>query len=102
MACFFTAWILGSTLPNIVAENVRSICAMNASTPPICPKCHKLMRLALVKGMRGRKYQCIDCEGEDPLRSRDISKLLEHLRSPEKPANMTRQWKDKPTGRDVR
>ena len=79
----FTLGFWGSTLPYIVAENVRSICAMNASTPLICPKCHKPMRLALVKGMRGRKYQCLDCEGEDPLRSRDISKLLEHLRPPE-------------------
>ncbi|SHI13889.1 hypothetical protein SAMN05443248_8598 [Bradyrhizobium erythrophlei] len=83
MTYFFTAWFLTSTLPNIVAENVRSICAMNATTRPICLKCHKPMRLALVKGMRGRKYQCIDCEGEDPWRSRDISKLLEHLRPPE-------------------
>jgi hypothetical protein len=41
------------------------------------------MRLALVKGMRERKYQCIDCEGEDPLHSRDIGKLLEQLRPPE-------------------
>ena len=56
---------------------------MNTPTPPICPKCHKSMRLALVKGLRDRKYQCIDCDGEDPFRSPDIGKLLEQLRPPE-------------------
>lgn len=58
-------------------------CTMITSKPPTCPKCHQPMRLKLVKGTRGRKYQCIDCEGEDPLHSRDISKLLEQLRPPE-------------------
>jgi hypothetical protein len=33
--------------------------------------------------MPGRKFQCIDCDGEDPLRSPDIGKLLEQLRPPE-------------------
>ncbi len=56
---------------------------MNASATPICPKCHKPMRLAIIKGVRGRKYRCIDCEGEDPLRSRGIGKLLDNLRPPE-------------------
>jgi hypothetical protein len=50
---------------------------------PICPKCHKPLKLMLVKAMPGRKYQCIDCDGEDRLRSSDISKLLQHVRSPE-------------------
>ena len=81
----FTIRALGNTLPAVVAENVRSVCPMKVSTPPICPKCQKPKRLALVKGKRGREYQCIDCEGEDPLRSRDISKLLEHLRPPNNP-----------------
>jgi hypothetical protein len=39
----------------MVAENVRCACAMNASKPPICPKCHKSTRLTLVKVKR------IDC-----------------------------------------
>jgi hypothetical protein len=56
---------------------------MNAPRPPICPKCHNPMRLVLAKGMKGRKYQCLDCEGEDPLQSPDISKLLSQLRPPE-------------------
>ena len=72
-----------NTLLNIVAEDVRSACAMITSKPPICPTCHKSMRLALVRGMRGRKYQCIDCDGEDPLQSPDIAKLLDQLRPPE-------------------
>jgi hypothetical protein len=50
---------------------------------PICPKCHRLMKLALVKAAPGRAYKCIDCEGEDPLRSPDISKLLQSVRPPE-------------------
>jgi hypothetical protein len=70
-------------LRNIVAEDARGLFAMNTSKPLICPKCHKPMRLALVKGMRDRKFQCIDCEGEDPLRSPDIGKLLQQLRPPE-------------------
>jgi hypothetical protein len=61
-------------------QNVRT---MNASKPPICPKCHKPMRLALVKGIRGRRFRCIDCEGEDPFNSPDISRLLEGMRPPE-------------------
>jgi hypothetical protein len=56
---------------------------MNASKSAICPKCQQPMRLALVKGMRGRKYRCFDCEDEDPLRSRDINLLLDQLRPPE-------------------
>ena len=56
---------------------------MNISKPPICPKCHQPLRLALVRGMQGRKYRCIDCDGEDPLHSPDIGKLLDHLRPPE-------------------
>jgi hypothetical protein len=42
----------------------------------ICPNCKKPMRLALVKGLPGRKFQCLDCEGEDPLRSSKIARLL--------------------------
>src|SRR5437899_13013691 len=43
-------------------RNVRCACAMNASKPSICPKCHKSMRLTLVKVKR------ID---RGPLHSRD-------------------------------
>jgi hypothetical protein len=50
---------------------------------PVCPKCHKPMKLMLMKAMPGRQYQCIDCDGEDPLRSADISKLLQNVRPPE-------------------
>jgi hypothetical protein len=41
------------------------------------------MKLALLKAAPGRAYKCIDCEGEDPLRSPDISKLLQSVRPPE-------------------
>ena len=49
----------------------------------VCPKCRRPMKLLLVKDLPGRKYQCIDCDGEDPLRSADISKLLQSVRPPE-------------------
>jgi hypothetical protein len=35
------------------------------------------MKLMLVKDVPGRKYRCIDCDGEDPLRSPVISRLLQ-------------------------
>jgi len=50
---------------------------------PICPKCHKPLQLLLMKATPSRKYQCIECDGEDPLRSPDISKLLQNVRPPE-------------------
>ena len=43
--------------------------------PPRCPKCKKPMRFVLVK-TGGRKFQCMDCDGEDPLKSPDVAKLL--------------------------
>lgn len=49
---------------------------------PICSKCHQPMRLLLEKGERPRKYRCIDCDGEDPLHSPDVGKLLEAVRPP--------------------
>jgi hypothetical protein len=42
----------------------------------ICPRCHKPMQFLLVRGKRGRKFQCLDCEGDDPLRSPDVAKLF--------------------------
>ena len=52
----------------MVAGNVRCACAMNASKPPICPKCHKSTRLTLVKVKRIRFV--------DPLRSRDSEVVM--------------------------
>lgn len=47
-----------------------------------CPKCHKPKRLALSNG-GGRKLIC-DCDGEDPIKSPDVAKLLAGaLRPPE-------------------
>jgi hypothetical protein len=43
--------------------------------PPICPKCHKPTRFMLVK-TGGRRFRCIDCDGDDPLRSSEVAKLL--------------------------
>jgi hypothetical protein len=57
------------------------------SEPPvpkslICAQCHKALRFVLQKGGHGRKYQCIDCEGADPLHSPDVSKLLQSFQPP--------------------
>jgi hypothetical protein len=43
--------------------------------PPTCPKCRKPMRFVLVK-TGGRKFRCIDCSGDDLLRSPEVAKLL--------------------------
>lgn len=42
--------------------------------PPICPKCRKAKHF-LVHKTGGRKFQCLDCEGDDPLRSPELAKL---------------------------
>jgi hypothetical protein len=53
------------------------------SATPTCPKCGKPVRLRLTK-TGDRKLQCIDCEGDDPMMSRDVTELLKgELRSPE-------------------
>jgi len=44
--------------------------------PPVCPKCRKPKRFLLNKATGGRKFQCLDCDGEDPLKSPEIAKLL--------------------------
>ena len=43
--------------------------------PPNCPKCRKPMRFLLRKA-GGRKFQCLDCDGVDPLKLPEVSKLL--------------------------
>jgi hypothetical protein len=45
------------------------------SPPPACSKCGKPMRFVLVK-TGGRKFRCIDCDVEDPLKSPEVTKLL--------------------------
>jgi hypothetical protein len=45
------------------------------STTPLCPKCHKAMRLMLVKEPGGRKLQCANC-GPDPMLSADTHAWL--------------------------
>jgi hypothetical protein len=43
--------------------------------PPLCPKCEKPVRFLLRK-TGGRKFQCLDCEGDDPFRAPEVAKLL--------------------------
>ncbi len=50
---------------------------MTKNTPlTICPKCKNPMQFLLRKSIGGRKFQCLYCDGEDPLRSLDVAKLL--------------------------
>jgi len=46
------------------------------STTPLCPMCHKTMRLMLVKETGGRKLRCMDCGQPDPMRSVEIHAWL--------------------------
>jgi hypothetical protein len=54
-----------------------SVSTMAKNTPPpLCLKCSKPMRFLLVK-KGGRTFRCLDCDGEDPLKSPEVAKLLE-------------------------
>jgi hypothetical protein len=44
------------------------------STPSVCPKCHKAMKLMLVKARR--KLACMDCGQTDPMTSDTTSGWL--------------------------
>jgi hypothetical protein len=46
-----------------------------STPPPICSKCRKAMRF-LLKKTGGRKFQYLDFDGDDPLRSPEVAKLL--------------------------
>ncbi len=55
---------------------------MSSEKIAVCPRCHQPLRPMLQKGAKGRKYRCIDCEGEDPLHSTEVSKLLRSVQPP--------------------
>jgi hypothetical protein len=51
---------------------------MPQNTPaPSCPKCRNPMHFLLRKNIGGRKFQCLECNGGDPLHSVEVAKLLE-------------------------
>jgi hypothetical protein len=56
--------------------------AVSKSEMKICPTCRNAMPLLLVRGVRGRRYQCLDCSSEDPLQSPDLRKLLQNVQPP--------------------
>jgi hypothetical protein len=64
------------------------VSAVPQSGKPICPKCRRAMRFALVKELGGRQFKCLDCDGEDPLRSTDVTKLLNSELQPPRVAAM--------------
>jgi hypothetical protein len=68
--------LIAGVNPNI------SRCGATVPKSLLCPHCHQPLRLLLQKGSQGRKYQCIDCEGVDPLHSPDIGKLLQAFQPP--------------------
>jgi hypothetical protein len=43
---------------------------------PICSRCGRPMQFLLVRGKRGRKFQCLDCDGDDPMNSVEVARLL--------------------------
>jgi len=53
------------------------------SAPPTCPKCRKCMLFLLRKDIGGRKFQCLDCEGDDPLKSNALKWISGELKPPE-------------------
>lgn len=54
------------------------------SDPPLCPMCHKTMRLMLEKGTGGRKLRCMDCGQPDPMQCVDaLGWVAGELKSPE-------------------
>jgi hypothetical protein len=53
----------------------------NASPPP-CKKCGSPMRWLPAK-TGGRKYRCLDCDGPDPLKSREnVEATLGRIKAP--------------------
>ena len=43
---------------------------MGQSKRPTCPECGAFLTLALPPGGEGRRtFQCLDCEGSDPMKS---------------------------------
>jgi hypothetical protein len=42
--------------------------------PPDCPKCEKPMKFVLIK-TGGRKFRCLDCQGQDLSQSADVLSL---------------------------
>jgi hypothetical protein len=65
------------------AAPALEMCVPRNPPPATCSKCNKPMRFMLVK-KGGRKFRCIDCDGPDPLRLPEVTKLLEgELQPPE-------------------
>jgi hypothetical protein len=52
------------------------------SSAPICPMCHKTMRLMLVKETGGRKLRCFDCGQPDPMKAESAGWINSSLNPP--------------------
>jgi endogenous inhibitor of DNA gyrase (YacG/DUF329 family) len=59
-----------------------SVMAENLATAT-CPKCRKPMHFIDLK-TGGRKFQCVQCDGVDPMRLSDIQALIEGELQPPK------------------
>ena len=66
----------------LAPESSVSIMAENLQTPT-CPKCLKPMRFIVLE-TGGRKFQCVQCDGVDPMRLSDIQALIEGELQPPK------------------
>jgi hypothetical protein len=49
---------------------------MQTRNPENCPRCGKRLKFALSKAAPGRSYQCLDCDGGDPLQSPEVQGWL--------------------------
>jgi len=52
--------------------------------PPPCPKCRKPMHFIIAK-TGGRKFQCVECDGVDPMRMPEIQAWITSELQPPKP-----------------
>lgn len=49
---------------------------MPAETPTKCPRCGKRLKRPLDKAQPHKKYQCLDCDGIDPIKTQDVQGWL--------------------------
>ncbi len=69
--------MLAPHIVSIVAENLP------LPTPRACPKCRKPMHFIVLK-TGGRKFQCVRCDGGDPMQLSDIQALIKGELQPPK------------------
>ncbi len=69
----------------LAPESSVSVMAENLPppTPPSCPKCRKPMHFIVLE-TGGRKFQCVQCDGGDPMRLSDVQAWIKGELQPPK------------------